>query len=129
MKDTTTAARELLPKSNVPGPRIAREKATIRAMMQLFCNDHHTPAAGLCRDCEGLLTYALRRLEICPFQEKKPACSRCKVHCYSAEQRERVKAVMRYAGPRMLLRHPILSVLHLLDKRSPVPEIAPHQKR
>ncbi len=29
--------------------------------------------------------------------------------------RERVRAVMRYAGPRMLLCHPILALLHLRD--------------
>jgi hypothetical protein len=36
--------------------------------------------------------------------------------------RERVRAVMRYAGPRMLLRHPILAVLHLLDGMRPPPK-------
>jgi hypothetical protein len=29
--------------------------------------------------------------------------------------REAVREVMRYAGPRMALRHPILAFLHLLD--------------
>ena len=29
--------------------------------------------------------------------------------------REKVKAVMRYAGPRMLDKHPVLAVFHLLD--------------
>ena len=29
--------------------------------------------------------------------------------------RDRIRAVMRYADPRMLFRHPILAVLHLLD--------------
>ena len=118
-----------MPGSGTPGTRIAREQAAIRVMVQLFCNDHHTPGAGLCRDCEGLLRYALGRLQSCPFQEEKPACNRCEVHCYSARQRERVKAVMRYAGPRMLLSHPILSVRHLLDTRRPMPELAPRRKR
>lgn len=96
--------------------------------MQLFCTDHHAPGAGLCRECEGLLAYALKRLETCPFQEKKPACNRCEVHCYSATQRERVKTVMRYAGPRMLLRHPVQSVRHLLDIRGPIPELVPRKR-
>lgn len=98
-------------------------------MMQIFCRDHHSPESNLCRDCEQLLTYASQRLQICPFQEEKPACNRCEVHCYSATQRERVKAVMRYAGPRMLLRHPLLSVLHLFDKRRPIPKLTPRKKR
>jgi len=29
--------------------------------------------------------------------------------------RERIRAVMRYAGPRMLWRHPLLALLHLAD--------------
>jgi hypothetical protein len=31
--------------------------------------------------------------------------------------RDRVKEVMRFSGPRMLLRHPILAIRHLLDGR------------
>jgi hypothetical protein len=33
-----------------------------------------------------------------------------------------VRAMMRYAGPRMLLRHPILAVLHLFDGKRHIPE-------
>jgi len=29
--------------------------------------------------------------------------------------KEQVKAVMRYAGPRVLFHHPILALLHMLD--------------
>jgi hypothetical protein len=124
MKDMKPAIERLSPTSNAPGPRIARERATIRSMVQLFCTDHHAPGAGLCRECEDLLGYALKRLETCPFQEKKPACNRCTVHCYSATQRDRVKTVMRYAGPRMLLRHPIQGLRHLIDIFGPIPELA-----
>lgn len=36
--------------------------------------------------------------------------------------REQIKAVMRYAGPRMLLHHPILALFHMLDGlRKPCP--------
>jgi hypothetical protein len=35
--------------------------------------------------------------------------------------RGQVREVMRYAGPRMLLRHPVLAVLHLLDGMRPIP--------
>jgi hypothetical protein len=37
--------------------------------------------------------------------------------------RARVKAVMRYAGPRMLLRHPVLGIAHVIDGRRPAPEL------
>ena len=129
MGDTTHPASKSAGQPGVPGPRIAREQSTIEAMMHLFCQDHHGSVTGLCCDCEDLLAYARQRLEICPFQERKPACNLCEVHCYSAKQRERVKEVMRYAGPRMLLRHPVLALRHLLDKRRPIPKLNVHPKR
>jgi hypothetical protein len=98
------------------GYRIRREKRTIAAMLRIYCADHHGNRQT-CGECAQLLTYAERRLDTCPFQESKPACNHCEVHCYSESMRQRVKAVMRYAGPRMLFQHPILSLYHLLDKR------------
>lgn len=92
-------------------------------MMAIYCHDHHHPEGGLCDACRQLMDYADRRLDTCPFQETKPACNHCKVHCYSRDMRERVQNVMRYAGPKMLLRHPLLSVYHLLDKLRKVPEL------
>ena len=106
------------------GPRQAREQATMASMMALYCHDHHRTRGGCCDDCAQLLDYARRRLATCPFGEEKPACNNCQVHCYSASERERVRVVMRYAGPRMLFRHPILSLYHLLDKRREAPPLA-----
>jgi hypothetical protein len=98
-------------------PRMGREQRTIEAMVQIYCRDHHGSGKSLCPDCDGLLVYARRRLATCPFQEAKTACNRCQVHCYSTSLRKRVKEVMRYAGPRMLLGHPVLALLHLMDER------------
>ena len=106
------------------GKRLARERRTMAAMMAIYCRDHHGHRDRLCDDCNQLLSYADQRLANCPFGEDKPACNHCQVHCYSATQRERVKAVMRYAGPRMLWRHPLLSLYHLLDKRREAPDLA-----
>lgn len=101
-------------------PRIARERATIRAMMRLYCRRHHAPAGGgLCADCATLLTYAERRIDICPHGDEKPSCGACTIHCYDRINRERIRTVMRWAGPRMLLHHPWLSLLHWLDARRP----------
>ena len=42
-----------------------------------------------------------------------------------AGRREQIRGVMRYAGPRMLLRHPILAFYHLaVDSRREKPERA-----
>jgi len=109
-------------RSRTYGVRIPREKRTISAMLRIYCRDHHGDDC-LCGDCARLLDYARRRLDSCPFQEVKPACNHCEVHCYSALMRERVRDVMRYAGPRMLLRHPLLSLFHMRDKLRRVPRL------
>ncbi len=95
--------------------RMTREKRTVEAMIRLYCQGEHGRSKGLCLECRALLDYSLARLEHCPFQEGKTTCAKCPVHCYRPEMRERVRTVMRYAGPRMLYRHPVLALLHLLD--------------
>jgi hypothetical protein len=104
-------------------PRIQRERETIQKMLRLYCLKNHRPGGpGLCPECGQLETYAFERLQRCPFQERKSTCAKCAVHCYRRDMRERVRQMMRYAGPRMLLYHPVLAVLHLLDgfRRPPV---------
>ncbi len=83
-------------------------------MVRLYCRDHHHED-GLCTECQGLLDYAALRLDRCRFGTEKPTCAKCPVHCYQKNRREQVRAVMRYAGPRMLWEHPILSLRHWLD--------------
>lgn len=110
-------------KVTAQGRRIAREQRTIEAMIRIYCRGHHGHGEAPCAECASLRDYARQRLSICPFQEEKPACNNCAVHCYSSAMRERVKSVMRYAGPRMLWRHPLLSIYHLLDERRRVPAL------
>jgi hypothetical protein len=97
--------------------RMARERATVRAMIRMSCSTRHGTGGGLCDSCRELQAYADARLERCPFQDGKPTCANCLVHCYKPEMRERIREVMRFAGPRMLSRHPILAVRHILDGR------------
>ena len=94
-------------------------------MVAIYCRNRHKSREIPCAECAALLDYARRRLDNCPFQEIKPACNDCLVHCYSARMRERVKSVMRYAGPRMMLRHPWLALMHLIDGHRPVPKLVP----
>jgi hypothetical protein len=95
--------------------RLAREWKTIEAMIRCYCRDRHNADSGLCAECRQLFDYAGMRLERCRFGTEKPTCANCPVHCYQRARREQVKVVMRYAGPRMLWRHPILSLYHWLD--------------
>lgn len=106
--------------------RRARELRTIEAMMRMYCRGHRHPREGaalLCAECAALFDYATRRLERCVFGDAKPTCANCVVHCYTPEMRAQVREMMRWAGPRMLLRHPILGILHKLDGRRPAPRL------
>lgn len=108
--------------------RRARELKTINAMLRMYCRAHAHPraagqGAGLCASCSELQEYASRRLERCVFGDAKPTCTNCLVHCYSADMREQVRVVMRWAGPRMLFRHPILGILHIIDGKRPSPRL------
>jgi hypothetical protein len=99
--------------------RLSRERKTIAEMIRIYCKGQHGTASGLCEQCQELLDYAMRRLQRCVFGARKPTCANCPVHCYKPQMRERIRQVMRYAGPRMLLRHPILAIRHKLDDRRP----------
>lgn len=104
------------------GPRLQREFQTMDRMVGMYCRARHGPMAdGMCRHCRDFLTYAAERLAKCPYGEDKPTCANCPVHCYRRAQREFAREVMRSAGPRMLLRHPLLALRHLLDGRRRVP--------
>lgn len=99
--------------------RLEKEKKTISIMIRIFCCAHH--GAGdkfLCPACTELLDYAKERLNKCPYGENKGACSKCKIHCYKPDMRKYITEVMRFSGPKMATKHPLLVVNHLLKTKS-----------
>jgi hypothetical protein len=96
---------------------LTREIKTVNAMIALYCkgNRHHA-GGGLCPRCRELAEYSSERLSKCKYGEKKPTCKKCATHCYKPEHRESIRCVMRYAGPRMLARHPYLAIMHLIGE-------------
>lgn len=98
------------------------------AMIRIACKAWHGTEEGLCPECEELRLFADARLERCPFGEQKPTCANCLVHCYKPAMRERIREVMRFAGPRMLRRHPILAMWHVLDGFREPPELPSRRK-
>ena len=99
-------------------PRIRREKKTINKMVHVYCKGHHdTKGNQLCDDCTEFLEFAYMRLDKCPFQEEKSTCGKCLVHCYQPERREKAKTIMRYSGPRLIYKNPILALHHVFDGR------------
>ena len=117
LKQTSEGNRELPNLSN-QGPRIRREKKTIDRMVHVYCKGNHkTKGNQLCTECSEFLAYAFLRLDKCPFQEEKSTCGKCLVHCYQPQMREKAKKIMRYSGPRLLLRAPGLALHHAFDGR------------
>jgi hypothetical protein len=95
--------------------RLKKEKKTIAIMIKIFCGAHHGSGDELlCPTCTELLDYAKVRLDKCPYGENKGACSKCKIHCYKPEMRKQITEVMRYSGPKMVTKHPLLAIDHLL---------------
>jgi flavodoxin len=112
------------------GPRIQREKRTIDKMVHVYCKGNHkTKGNQLCAECSEFLAYALLRLDKCPFQEEKSTCGKCLVHCYQPQMREKAKKVMRYSGPRLLLRAPGLALHHVFDGRKKPQTIEEFRRR
>ena len=96
--------------------RMTRERKTVEAMLWLYCRERHSSDGEiLCAECTELRDYAWLRLQKCPFQAGKTTCTKCPVHCYKPAMRARIRDVMRYAGPRMIYKHPLMAIGHLFD--------------
>ena len=95
--------------------RIDNEKQVVEQMVELYClRKLHLPAID--DEHKALIAYAHKRLDGCKFSEQKPACKRCPIHCYKPDMREKIRAIMRWAGPRMIIYNPIAAIRHLLNK-------------
>ena len=95
--------------------RIKKEKQIVTIMVKLYCRKKEGNPE-LCTSCQALLDYAYARLDRCPFGENKTTCQKCPIHCYKPAMREKMREVMRFSGPRMLLYHPIAAIRHLFNR-------------
>ena len=93
-----------------------REKEIVSLMIAIYCRKKHGEKT-LCSECAALDTYARQRSDKCPFMETKTFCSNCKVHCYKNDMREKIRAVMRFSGPRMIFHHPIMAIRHVIESK------------
>lgn len=92
------------------------EKDVLTKMVRLYCRaKHHNN--NLCHDCQELIAYAVSRLDLCKYGKEKPTCANCPVHCYKPAMRNKVKEIMRYAGPKMIFYHPLDAVRHLIKNK------------
>ena len=106
------------------------EFKTIKALVKIYCTAFHKKEGVIaqeCAECSDFLIYANEKLDRCPYGQKKPTCNKCPIHCYKSEQREQARVIMRYAGPRMLIVHPILAIRHLSAEKRAVPSEVPEK--
>jgi hypothetical protein len=95
--------------------KIVYEKRIVEKMIRIYCRSKHDQEE-FCDECRELLDYALLRLDKCKYGDKKGACGKCTTHCYKPVMREKIKRVMKFSGPRMLLHHPLDAFRHLFNK-------------
>lgn len=95
------------------GKRIEKEKRTVKLMIELYCQKKHGHKESLCEECSELLEYAHKRLSYCKFGDEKSSCSKCPIHCYKKDMKEKIKEVMRFSGPRILLYNPYEFIRHI----------------
>ncbi|NBG89678.1 nitrous oxide-stimulated promoter family protein [Isachenkonia alkalipeptolytica] len=95
--------------------KIHREKRIVADMIRFYCDKKHPQKKDLCKHCSNLLDYAHKRLENCPYGEKKTSCRRCLTHCYNPDMRMAIKRVMGYGAPRMFFYKPAEWIKHLFS--------------
>ena len=93
--------------------RIEKEKRIMEFMVRLYCSKKENNNE-LCDSFKELIEYSKKRLDNCPYGNKKPSCKRCQKHCYRKEYRENIREVMRYSGPRIILYKPLEFIRHLV---------------
>lgn len=101
----------------------------LSAFISIFCREKHRSAARdnfiitddrlrsvladkqllLCSDCSKLLSHAIAKLLLCPY-DPKPMCKKCPTHCYAPGYRERIREVMKFSGL-YLIKHGRLDLL------------------
>ena len=95
--------------------RIEQEKRIVSRMIELYCR-HRLGKHELTEELVELERYTHRRLDGCKFGEQKRACKRCPIHCYKPVMREKIREIMRWTGPRMIIYDPIAAIIHMLRK-------------
>jgi hypothetical protein len=58
----------------------------------------------LCSECREFMAYAISRRQSCPLESEKPTCKNCRIHCYAAPERAKVREIMSFAGRRLMMR-------------------------
>ena len=98
--------------------RTAKDRKVLEAIGCIFCTAHHPgkkDSCGLCPSCRETIEATLARAVACPYGHEGN-CQDCTTHCQRGQAQERIRQIMRYAAPRMALRHPLMTAEYLRRK-------------
>jgi predicted amidophosphoribosyltransferase len=90
--------------------RIDRERHALTAQLHIYCRARHGAGQKLCSACADRQHYIAERMERCELRAAKPTCTTCAFRCYAPPQQVKLRAILRYAGPRLLRKHPLLAL-------------------
>lgn len=93
--------------------RKEKEYKIVETMIDMYCEDHNISERNLVNDPISLSMYVEHRIKHCIWGNEKTTCGQCTTHCYTPKMREAIKKVMKYSGPRMIYRHPLMALYHL----------------
>lgn len=96
---------------------LQKERKTMYHMINIYCKAHHGKNLNECSECKEFWEYANKRLDLCPYGEEKPNCKECPIHCYKPDKKEYAKEVMRFSGPKMSYKHPLLGIQYLRNAK------------
>ena len=95
--------------------KIDKDRRVLEAMGSIYCQGNHADAqkdeGGMCPECRATIENTLSRAASCPYGHQD-----CKTHCQRGDAQIRIKAIMRYAAPKMMFRHPIMAFEYLRKK-------------
>ena len=92
--------------------RIEKQKEVVSLMIKLYCNENHS-SNKLCSCCEELQGYAYNRIDNCRHGDNKTSCAKCLTPCYKTDMRTKIKEVMRFSGPRLMIYRPNEFLRHI----------------
>ncbi|MBT1070764.1 nitrous oxide-stimulated promoter family protein [Pelotalea chapellei] len=89
----------------------------IAKFVEVYCAGKHAAAErsnfmlpeglgerALCPECTEFMKYAVTKRIKCPLEAEKPSCKHCRIHCYAAPQRQKVREIMAWSGRRLMMR-------------------------
>lgn len=94
--------------------RIEREKIVVAKMIALYCR-HKLGFKEMPKEYIALVDYAHIQLDRCKFGDSKSSCEKCPIHCYKPDMRNKIREVMRWSGPRMIIYAPFALIRHIFN--------------